>query len=156
MQLIYSISLRLLLRAGLCLQIACATRVGLGAATECLQPQLLNPSTPGGLLSSIAFDGSTWITVGAKSTILRSTDGLHWQPQEANANVCFRQITYANGTWLSLTYCSTVVTSHDSLHWEPRESPACAFGVSPSARVSLSESESPPPSWFHLTSQTGL
>ena len=62
------------------------------------QIRITHPPVVGGRLSSVAWDGRAWVAVGARSTILRSEDGLDWQPQAASAEVCLRNIMSGNGT----------------------------------------------------------
>ena len=97
------------------------------------QIRITHPPVVGGQLSSVAWDGRAWVAVGARSTILRSEDGLVWQPQAANAGVCFRNVMSGNGTLLALTHCSTALISRDGLRWELRGTPglqirSAAFG----------------------------
>ena len=97
------------------------------------QIRITHPPVVGGQLTGVTWDGGAWVAVGSRSTILRSADGLEWQPQVAKAEVCFRSVTSGNGTLLALTHCSTAMISRDGLQWERRGSPglhvrSTAFG----------------------------
>jgi hypothetical protein len=97
------------------------------------QMRIAHPPVVGGQLTGVAWDGGAWVAVGSRSTILRSEDGLEWQPQAAKAEVCFRSVTSGNGTLLALTHCSTAMISRDGLQWERKGSPglhvrSAAFG----------------------------
>ena len=111
-----------------------APSFGQTPGSETLQQiRITHPPVVGGRLSSVAWDGRAWVAVGARSTILRSEDGREWQPQAANAEVCFRNVMSGNGTLLALTHCSTALISRDGLQWERRRSPgvqvrSAAFG----------------------------
>lgn len=95
--------------------------------------EIAHPPVEGIGLSSVVWDGRTFVAVGSKRTILRSNDGLVWQQQASNADVCFQSLGAGNGIFLALTHCSTTLISEDGIQWEPRRSPggivrSAAFG----------------------------
>jgi hypothetical protein len=110
--------------------------VAFGQTPEDLKvTRISHPPTAGGRLSSVAWDGRAWIAVGSRSTVLRSEDGVEWQAQSANAEVCFRSVTSGHGTLFGLTHCSTALISRTGgVDWESQNTPglqirSVAFGT---------------------------
>ncbi|WP_147613004.1 beta propeller repeat protein [Treponema pectinovorum] len=73
-----------------------------------------------GYLSSVAWNGNTWVAVGEDSTILRSTDdGLSWQKIHNGGNPFFYSVACNGNTWVVIGRAGTILRSTDNgLSWQ--------------------------------------
>jgi hypothetical protein len=72
----------------------------------------------GSTVIAIGHHNGTWITVGSEGSILRSTNGMVFDPQPSPVNSALRGVQYADGQWVAVGIYSKILTStDDGLSW---------------------------------------
>jgi hypothetical protein len=101
-------------------------------ALALLCPQLLaratdlepwEPRSPAGFsnnLNGVVFGGGQFIAVGARGSVLRSTDGREWTQEGSGTTRDLNHVAYGNGLYVACGASDTLLTSTDGQQWTPR------------------------------------
>lgn len=83
-----------------------------------------NPSPQGNWLSSVIWDGTSFVAVGGAATVIKSTDGINWEwiPYDSDISRGFSSIAYGNGIYVAVGGRCTVYHSHDGEIWNQDQS----------------------------------
>ena len=78
------------------------------------------PVLPNVALNDVHYDDGTWIVVGDRGTILRSTDNASTWESRTNPEITennLNAVYYAPGTWVAVGDMGTIITSEDGMVW---------------------------------------
>jgi len=100
------------------LALSCAPLATQAANLEPWQPRIV----PGfsNNLNGVVFGGGQFLAVGARGSILRSSDGSNWTQENSGTTRDLNQVAYGNGLYVACGTSDTLLTSTDGRQWTPR------------------------------------
>lgn len=77
-----------------------------------------------GMITSIAYDGTTYVLVTQDGHINTSPDFSTWTKQTSPATAALRDVTYAGGQFVAVGFSGNILTSPNGFAWTKRTAPA--------------------------------
>jgi hypothetical protein len=73
------------------------------------------------VLAGVTYGGGQFVVVGDNGTVLTSSNGLSWLPQDVQTNIAFSTVAYGDGKFVAMgrgyQFVSVAATSLDGVKW---------------------------------------
>ena len=90
-----------------------------GAAESAWTPGVSGTELP---LNDVVFGRGRFVAVGEQETVLVSTDGVNWRPEDPGMDRWLLGVGFGNNTFVAVGTDGLVLTSLDGAAWTPRTS----------------------------------